>query len=97
MSQQVFHPGQRWVSHSESELGLGMVEALEGRHVTIFYPAVEETRIYAFSNAPLSRVIYNVDDSVRHNNGDVLTINETQEHNHCICLLYTSPSPRDRG
>ena len=95
MSQQVFHPGQRWVSHSESELGLGMVEALEGRHVTIFYPAVEETRIYAFSNAPLSRVIYNVDDSVRHNNGDVLTINETQEHNHCMMYLCTNGQGED--
>ena len=95
MSQQVFHPGQRWVSHSESELGLGMVEALEGRHVTIFYPAVEETRIYAFSNAPLSRVIYNVDDSVRHNNGDALIINETQEHNHCMMYLCTNEQGED--
>ena len=95
MSQQVFHPGQRWVSHSESELGLGMVEALEGRHVTIFYPAVEETRIYAFNNAPLSRVVYNVDDSVRHNNGDVLTINETQEHNHCMMYLCTNAQGED--
>ncbi|MBV1912828.1 MAG: hypothetical protein KUG55_04290, partial [Cycloclasticus sp.] len=65
MSQHVFHPGQRWVSHSETELGLGMVEFIEGRHVTFLYPAVEETRVYALNNAPLSRVIYSVGDTVQ--------------------------------
>jgi ATP-dependent helicase HepA len=87
MSEQIFHPGQRWVSHSETELGLGMVEALEGRHVTLFFPAVEETRVYALDNAPLSRVTYSIGDSIRHIDGATLTINQTQEHNHCMMYL----------
>ncbi len=89
MSQQNFHPGQRWVSHSESELGLGMVESIEGRHTTVFFPAVEETRVYALDNAPLSRVIYSVGDTVRHIDGATLTVGQTQEHNHCMMYLCT--------
>ncbi|PCI18393.1 MAG: RNA polymerase-associated protein RapA [Piscirickettsiaceae bacterium] len=87
MSQQKFHPGQRWVSHSETELGLGMVESIEGRHVTFFFPAVEETRVYALDNAPLSRVVYSVADSVRNIAGDTFIIDQTQEHNHCVMYL----------
>ena len=87
MSQHIFHPGQRWVSHSETELGLGTVESLEGRHVTLFYPAVEEPRVYALDNAPLSRVTYSVGDTVSHNDGDVLTVDQTQEHNNCMIYL----------
>lgn len=87
MSQHIFHPGQRWVSHSETELGLGTVELIEGRHVTLFFPAVEETRVYALANAPLSRVVYSVDDAVSHNDGQVLTIEQTQEHNNCMIYL----------
>ncbi|ORU93355.1 MAG: RNA polymerase-binding ATPase [Cycloclasticus sp. symbiont of Bathymodiolus heckerae] len=87
MSQQNFHPGQRWVSHSETELGLGMVESIEGRHVTVFFPAVEEQRVYALDNAPLSRVVYSVGDSIRHVDGNTLTVNQVQEHNACMMYL----------
>ncbi len=87
MSQHVFHPGQRWVSHSETELGLGMVEFIEGRHVTLLYPAVEETRVYALNNAPLSRVIYAVGDTVHPIDGAGLTVEQTQEHNNCMIYL----------
>lgn len=90
MSQQNFYPGQRWVSHTETELGLGMVESIEGRHTTVFFPAVEETRVYALDNAPLSRVIYSAGDTVRHIDGATLRVGETQEHNHCMMYLCTS-------
>ncbi|ORU93462.1 MAG: RNA polymerase-binding ATPase [Cycloclasticus sp. symbiont of Poecilosclerida sp. N] len=87
MSQQIFQAGQRWVSHSESELGLGVVESLEGRHITVFFPAVKETRVYALDNAPLSRVVYSVGDSVRHVEGHTLTVSQVQEHKHCMMYL----------
>lgn len=87
MSQHIFYPGQRWVSHSETELGLGVVESIEGRHVTLFYPAVEEPRVYALDNAPLSRVTFNVGDTVSHQGGQEVTIEQTQEHNHCMIYL----------
>ena len=53
-----FTIGQRWISSSESQLGLGIITALEGRTVYVNFPAAEEERIYAADNAPLSRIIY---------------------------------------
>lgn len=55
-----FIPGQRWVSNTEPELGLGVVIELENRRVTLGFPAGQETRTYASDNAPLSRVQYRV-------------------------------------
>ena len=55
--------GSRWISQTESELGLGIVVGLEGRHVTIRFPAAEEDRVYATSQAPLARVVYQVGDN----------------------------------
>ena len=51
-----FHPGQRWISDSEPELGLGSLLRLSTRTVTVVFPACGETREYALDNAPLRRV-----------------------------------------
>lgn len=48
--------GQRWLSHADSELGLGIIVENESRRVTVHFPAVEEERTYATENAPLTRV-----------------------------------------
>jgi len=53
-----FVPGQRWVSNTESELGLGIVAKIENRRVEISFPAAATSRTYATDNAPLSRVHY---------------------------------------
>jgi len=55
MAQVVFVPGQRWISHGESELGLGLVTEQLARQVQIYFPAAEEYRTYATADAPLSR------------------------------------------
>lgn len=56
--------GQRWVSHTEQSLGLGIIQDISGRLVTIDFPAAEAQRTYARDNAPLSRIIYSVGDTV---------------------------------
>ncbi len=71
--------GQRWISHSEPQLGLGIVNATAGRRVTVSFPAVAEERIYAGDNAPLSRVIYQAGDSVSTIDGVELLIEAVQE------------------
>ena len=38
-----FSLGQRWISDTESDLGLGTVVALEGRQVSIYFLPVEKT------------------------------------------------------
>ena len=56
--------GQRWVSHADAQLGLGVVVELEGRRVTLAFPAVEEERTYARDGAPLSRLRFKVGDRI---------------------------------
>ncbi len=55
MAQTEFVPGQRWISHGESELGLGLVTEQVGRQVELFFPAAETNRTYACHDVPLSR------------------------------------------
>lgn len=57
-----FALGQRWVVDSEPELGLGVVVALEGRSVTVFFPLVDTERRYASEHAPLTRITLQVGD-----------------------------------
>ena len=50
-----FAPGQRWHSLTEPELGLGLVEAVEGRQVVMAFPARDVVRRYATGDPPLAR------------------------------------------
>ena len=59
-----FAVGQRYLSDTESELGLGVVIDVDDRCVHILFPQSEETRVYAKSSAPLSRVVFKVGDSI---------------------------------
>ncbi len=62
-----FLVGQRWVSHADSDLGLGVVVDVDGRRVTLAFPAVEEERTYAANNAPLTRLRFKVGDEIKTN------------------------------
>ncbi len=57
-------PGQRWISDTDSRMGLGTVLSSELRTVTISFPATGEVRSYAKETAPLTRVIFNIGDTV---------------------------------
>jgi ATP-dependent helicase HepA len=59
-----FIRGQRWVSDTEAELGLGTVLTTDARRVTLLFPACDETRVYSKSGAPLSRVRFQIGDTV---------------------------------
>ena len=74
-----FVPGQRWVSNTESELGLGIVMETVNRKVTVSFPAVGERRVYAIDNAPLSRVHYEVGESISNADGVSITISQINE------------------
>jgi len=80
LSQTDFKPGQRWVSNTESELGLGVVELCENRRVEINFPAVGESRTYAVNNAPLSRIVFVEGDRVQVESGEQVTILDSVEH-----------------
>lgn len=74
-----FVPGQRWVSNTESELGLGIVMDTANRRVTVSFPAGGERRTYAMDNAPLSRVHYTVGETISSADGISFTIAEIHE------------------
>ena len=78
MSQQ-YQPGQRWISDSEAELGLGTVLTSDGRLLTVLYPATGDTRQYALRNAPLTRVRFAPGDEITHFEGWKLTVQEVED------------------
>ena len=61
--------GQRWISHADTELGLGVVVEEDARRVTLHFPAVEEERTYAIASAPLTRLKLRVGDTLRTRDG----------------------------
>ncbi len=84
MSPPVFVPGQRWISNTESELGLGIVVELANRRVEISFPASGERRTYAVDNAPISRVQYEQGQQVQNEQGELITINDVLENQGCL-------------
>ncbi|MCL1139369.1 RNA polymerase-associated protein RapA [Shewanella pneumatophori] len=79
-----FSLGQRWISDTESELGLGTVVGVEGRMVTVLFPATGENRLFSRTEAPLTRVIYNPGDSVESHEEWSLTVTEVEEKDSLI-------------
>ncbi len=74
-----FQVGQRWISDSESDQGLGTVTNIEHRFVTIVFTATGESRQYAKENAPLTRVIFNQGDSIPSHEGWMLKVSSRSE------------------
>ncbi len=74
-----FQAGQRWISESESELGLGIVTGCAQRRVSIDFPAVGETRVYADRGAPLTRVSFVAGDRIESLDGGSLRVEEIRE------------------
>ena len=71
-----FIVGQRWISHSETQLGLGIVTEAANRRIKMLFPAAGESRIYAIDSAPLSRIQYNIGDKVIDNNDVSIIVSE---------------------
>jgi len=74
-----FALGQRWISDTETDLGLGTVVAVEGRMVTLLFPATGENRMYAKEEAPVTRVSFNVGDQIASHEDWTMTVDEVQE------------------
>lgn len=59
-----FSLGQRWISDTETDLGLGTIVAIDVRMVTMLFPACGENRMYAKDDAPVTRVMFNPGDVI---------------------------------
>ncbi|KLN65378.1 RNA polymerase-associated protein RapA [Vibrio sp. VPAP30] len=74
-----FALGQRWISDTESDLGLGTVVALDARTVTLMFAASEENRVYARNDAPVTRVTFNIGDVIDSQEGWSVKVEQVVE------------------
>ncbi|MDH5394734.1 MAG: RNA polymerase-associated protein RapA [Gammaproteobacteria bacterium] len=84
MSLNLYVPGQRWISNSESELGLGLIKSLDHRTLTIDFPASGEMRTYAMDQAPLSRVSFVSGDTIKNQDNETFTVTSVNENDGII-------------
>ena len=75
-----FIPGQRWISNTESELGLGMIVEAEFNRVTVLFLATGDRRVYAKDNAPLTRVQFAEGDVIESADYAKITVQQIQQH-----------------
>ncbi len=81
-----YAPGQRWISEGEPELGIGEVQAVDPRLLTLRFPASGETRAYAREGAPLRRVVFRAGDALQDAQGGTWTVRAVREE--AGCFLY---------
>src|SRR2546421_10409817 len=75
----LFAPGQRWISTTEPELGLGTVLRVDGRTVQLAFPATGMVRHYAATSAPLARAEFRAGERIA-GNGRAFTIERVERH-----------------
>jgi ATP-dependent helicase HepA len=75
----LFAPGQRWISTTEPELGLGTVLRVDGRTVQLAFPASGMVRHYAANSAPLARAEFRAGERIA-GNGRAFTIERVERH-----------------
>ena len=90
-----FAIGQRWISETENSLGLGMITALDFRSVTLHFPATDETRIYAVTQAPLTRIALNKGEQLHHQTGWQGEVLDVQEMNGLLFYLVKNAQGED--
>ena len=79
-----FIPGQRWISNTESELGLGIVTEAAYNRVALLFLAVGEKRVYARENAPLTRVRFTEGDVIESSENGKFKVRELSEQDGLI-------------
>jgi len=79
----VFAPGQRWISTTEPELGLGTVLRLDGRTVQLAFPASGLVRHYAAQSAPLTRAEFRAGERIA-GNGHSFTVERVEREGNVL-------------
>ncbi|MGL6018364.1 MAG: RNA polymerase-associated protein RapA [Gibbsiella quercinecans] len=92
-----FTLGQRWISDTESELGLGTVVALDARMVTLLFPATGENRLYARNDSPITRVMFNPGDTISSHEGWQLQVEEVKQDNGLLTYIGTRLDTQESG
>ena len=73
--------GQRWISETEPELGLGTITGVEHRTTNVSFLGSNEHRQYAIASAPLKRVRFKPGDTVTSRDDVCMRIEAVRERN----------------
>lgn len=87
-----FKPGQRWICDVDLQLGLGIIQTVEHRVISIAFKAANEIRSYARLSAPLTRVVFKVGDTISSHDGIALKVTQVNEYNGLIVYSGISDS-----
>ena len=82
-----FLVGQRWISESEPELGLGMVMESEQKTVMVYFPAAKVERRYGTQTAPLRRIQFMKGDEIRLQDGSTHVVVDARESHGLMTYL----------
>lgn len=77
--QDEYSAGQRWISETEPELGLGTIVEVDGRMVRIQFSAGGDIRQYARRSAPIKRVRFRPGDTIRGKDDSTFTVETVVE------------------
>lgn len=89
-----FTPGQRWISETEPELGIGILVFHDKRTLKIHFPAGDCHRQYSRAAAPVKRVLFKIGDRIHPRDTKEFCVEKIQESNglffycqgkRCIC------------
>lgn len=76
-----FQIGQRYISEQEPELGVGRVQKIEFKNVTIEFPAVKQSRIYRTSAAPIKRYLLTIGENAKNEKGTSFVVENIRMDN----------------
>lgn len=71
--------GQRVISVGEPALGLGIVEGIDDKSLTVAFPAAMTHRVYSARQAPIHRVVYRSGDTIKDRHGSEFEITGVRE------------------
>lgn len=80
--------GQRWISETEPELGLGLIIECESKTLRILFAQSGESRTYSRMNPPLKRVKFTSGDTIKLQDGSSALVDNITEQDDLI--LYHS-------
>lgn len=73
-----YREGQRWVSESEPELGVGVVVGVDATRVSLLFSASGTLRQYALGSAPIKRVKFVAGDTIVVHTGESLVVDSVE-------------------
>jgi ATP-dependent helicase HepA len=73
------YKGQRWMSETEPELGLGTITHSDNRYIDITFSTRKTSRKYSVAGAPLRRVVFKPGDAIHDTSGALLRVTSVHD------------------